>query len=80
MRLKNTQNHQNCSRIIIHSKTIFYQILSFEGKMVKVLNTNGILTLSDFVHAFRHGSIAEQIQDEKEKCSYTEALGCPQEW
>jgi hypothetical protein len=47
--------------------------------MVKVLNTNGILTLSDFVHALRHGSIAEQIQDEKDKCSFTGSLGCPQE-
>lgn len=48
--------------------------------MVKVLNINGILTLNDFVHALRHGSIAEQIHDEKEKCSFTGDLGCPQEW
>ena len=77
LRLK---NHKNRSRINVYSQAIFLQKLSFERKMVKVLNTNGILTLSEFVHAFRHGSIAEQIQDEKEKCSYTGYLGCPQEW
>ena len=48
-------------------------------KMVKVLNTNGILTLNEFVHALRHGVILEQVQKEMDKCSFTGSLGCPQE-